>query len=119
MNIIFGDAVKNVPDSYTVLELDTFKLINAGQTFTAWCVIDSISLEDFPVLDRYRDLHKNLLDSYRSQDWPTCYQLIDELSGKWKGVLDSFYQDLAARIRVLEKLPPPPDWDGSVLRDDA
>lgn len=118
MNIIFGDTAERIADSYTVLELDTFKLVSTGQTFTAWCVIESIPLEDFPLLDRYKNLHKNLLHSYRSQQWGVCHQLIEELLGKWGRELDSFYLDLDQRVRCFESGSLSTDWNGVVLRND-
>ena len=39
MNIIFGDAIKELPDNLIVLELDTFRTPDSARTETAYCVI--------------------------------------------------------------------------------
>ena len=54
MNIIFGDAVTEIPDSDTVLELDTFRLVSEGTVKTAYCVIEKLPLQEFANLDAYK-----------------------------------------------------------------
>jgi len=39
MHIIFGDAIKEIPNSFTILELDTFRRISENEIVTAYCVV--------------------------------------------------------------------------------
>jgi len=112
MHIIFGDAVNELPDSFTVLELDTFRVPNSDQRHTAWCVIENIPLADFPVLDAYIKVHHDLMDAYKKRNWEYCRSAIRGLMGRWNSELDSFYLDLQARVDELEQNPPPESWDG-------
>jgi hypothetical protein len=112
MNIIRGNQRHLVPDSYTVLELDTFETA-AGTRETAYCVIENIPLQDFPVLDAYVRVHHDLMEAYRDQDWQYCESAITGLVGRWNGELDSFYQDLQERVSVLKQQEPVPHWDGA------
>ena len=112
MNIIRGDRRHLVPDSYTVLELDTFKT-SAGSNETVYCVIENIALQDFPVLDAYVQVHHDLMQAYRDQNWQYCESAITGLLGRWNGELDSFYQDLADRVATFKQQEPAPDWDGT------
>ena len=52
MNIIFNDQIDTIPDSYTVLELDTFKKED-GTTTIAYCVVEKIPLVEFDKVDAY------------------------------------------------------------------
>ena len=112
MNIIRGNQRHLVPDSYTVLELDTVETAT-GTRETADCVIENIPLQDFPVLDAYVRVHHDLMEAYRDQDWQYCESAITGLVGRWNGELDSFYQDLQERVSVLKQQEPVPHWDGA------
>lgn len=111
MNIIRGDQRHLVPDSYTVLELDTFQNA-AGHQETAYCVIENIPLQDFPVLDAYVKVHHDLMQAYRGRNWEYCESAIAGLVGRWNGELDTFYQDLADRVCVFKQQELSEDWNG-------
>jgi hypothetical protein len=110
MHIIIGDAVNQISDSYTVLELDTFKVDNSP--VTTYCVIEKIPLEEFTNLIAHKDLHQNLIKYYRLKQWNYCEQAISELLGKWNGEVDTFYADLLMRIQNLKNSELDKDWDG-------
>lgn len=116
MNIIFGDAVDQIPDSYTVLELDTIKIRPGDHEFKAWCVVESIPLPEFPMLESLKKIHSDLLKQYREQNWEFCEQAIKSLTGKFNGELDSFYAELSRRITEYKATPPAKDWDWSITK---
>jgi hypothetical protein len=116
MNIIFGDAIKEIPDSFTVLELDTFNLVSEGRIATAYCVVEKIPLVDFDKLDAYKKIHADLLENYRRREWVYCEHAIEGLIGKWNGELDSFYTDLLLRVQAHRLQEPPADWTGARLK---
>ena len=57
MNIIFNDSLNDIPNSFTVLELDTFNLVNEGRTSTAYCIVEKIPLAEFDKIDAYKKVH--------------------------------------------------------------
>lgn len=115
MHIIFGDSVKQLPDSYTVLELDTFKIQSTDDLITAYCVIDTIPLSDFPLAEAHKKIHADLISAYKNQHWNYCEQAIEGLMGKWNGDVDTFYSDLLQRVINYKETPPAPDWDGVLI----
>lgn len=115
MHIIFGDAVKEIPDSYTVLELDTID--TNGTRVTAYCVVEKIPLQEFPLIDAHIKLHADVIENYRLQHWDYCEKAIGALLGKWNGEVDSFYQTLLDRIKTLKESVLPGDWDGAVIKN--
>lgn len=116
MNIIFGNTVNSLPDGYITLELDTVKVLSSNQNITAYCLIEDIPLYEFPKLEINKTNHRSLIEQYKKQNWQFCLQMIDELTGSWNGQVDSFYKELKQRIETLQKNPPGPDWDGSVIK---
>lgn len=114
MNIIFGDAVNTIPNSYTVLELDTFRLPD-NTTSVAYCVVEKIPLTEFDKLEAYRKVHADLLVNYRAREWTYCEHAIEGLVGKWNGELDSFYSNLLLRVINYKQNQPPDDWDGILI----
>jgi hypothetical protein len=116
MNIIFGDSIKDIPDSYTVLELDTFKAAD-GSTSVAHCVVEKIPLGDFSKLEAYKTVHADLIENYRRREWTYCEHAIEGLMGKWNGELDTFYSNLLIRVMSYKQNPPPSDWDGALINN--
>jgi hypothetical protein len=115
MNIIFGESLKDIPDSFTVLELDTFKLAD-GTTSTAYCIIEKIPLTDFDKLEAYKKVHNDLLTNYRLRHWTYCEHAIEGLMGKWNGELDSFYSNLLLRVLEYKQNPPDEQWQGTLVK---
>jgi hypothetical protein len=112
MNIIFGDSIKQIPDSFTVLELDTFNIVSEGRVATAYCVVEKIALAEFDKLEAYKKVHADLVENYRRREWTYCEHAIEGLMGKWNGELDSFYIDLLLRVKDYQQNPPAADWTG-------
>jgi hypothetical protein len=116
MNIIFGENINTLPDNYTILELDSFRLAGEVAVSTAYCVIENIPLHEFTTLDDYRKIHNDLLVAYQNRNWEYCENAIRHLTGRWGGELDSFYQNLNDRIEQFKKVPPPEGWDGVIIK---
>ena len=116
MHIIFGSTIKEIPNSFTVLELDTFRMVKENRTDTAYCVVEKIPLTEFTMLDAYKKIHADLVRYYRQRQWEYCENAIEGLMGKWNGELDTFYTDLLARVIKFKQNEPPADWDGTLLR---
>ena len=116
MNIIFGDAIKLIPDSYTVLELDTSRSQPESVPVTAYCVIEKIPLHELPLVDAHCKLHSDILAHYRDRHWDYCEQAIESMIGKWNSELDTFYTELQSRVRNFRTNPPSADWDGVYIK---
>ena len=115
MNIIFGESINAIPNSYTVLELDTFRLEDGSQS-VAYCVVEKIPLVDFTKLEAYQKVHADLLTNYRAREWTYCEHAIEGLMGKWNGELDSFYSNLLLRVMDYKQNPPSEGWDGTLSK---
>ena len=61
MHIIFGSTIEEIPNSFTVLELDTFRMVKENRTDTAYCVVEKIPLTEFSMLDAYKKIHADLV----------------------------------------------------------
>ena len=111
MNIIFGDPIESIPNSFTILPLDSFRVEDSATPVTAWAVIEKIPLAEFATAADNTKIHKELLEFYRQQQWNYCEHAIDYLMGKWNGELDTFYTDLLQRVIAFKQTPPAEDWD--------
>jgi hypothetical protein len=117
MHIIFGDHYKQLPDSYTVLELDTFQSPSSGKTMTTYCVVETIPLAEFPMAGAHRKIHADLISAYRGRHWNYCKQAIEQLMGKWNQELDSFYSDLLLRVKTNQESTLTDDWTGVIKKE--
>ena len=113
MHIIFGSAAaQQASDKYTVLELDLLRLEPLGPIVDTYCIIETVPLEEIPLLDNYCRLHAKLMDNYRRKDWNFCEQALEHLHGRWGGVMNSFYDEISNRIAKYKQQDPGDDWDG-------
>ena len=115
MNIIFDRPDEELAEKFVVLELDTFS--NHQKSVTAYCVIEKIPLQDFPTLTAYVETHQNLMQEYKKQNWEYCLCAIKELTGKWNGELDSFYENLEQRVNACQAEPPGDTWDHAIFKN--
>jgi hypothetical protein len=110
MHIIFGSDVAELRDKYPVLELDT--LYVDGKEKTAYCVVETVPLDEISRIVEFSNLHANLIAQYRQRNWNYCEQAIEHLHGRWAGTLNSFYEDMSKRIKQYKQNDPGPDWNG-------
>lgn len=116
MNIIIDQSTitNDMREKYTVLELDTFRILPNGGQFTAYCVVENVPILELPLVATKKNLHENLLVNYRKRDWNFCNDAIDHLVGSWGGELDSFYNEMRGRIAKYIEQDPGDSWDGIV-----
>lgn len=115
MNIIIEpDQVEQFRDKYTVLELDTIRLVPENRLVTAYCVVEQIPILDLPQVESKKNLHENLMINYRKRDWNYCSQALEHLMGSWGGELDSFYQEIQGRVAKYIEEDPGDSWDGII-----
>jgi len=113
MHIIFGsDAARQASEKYTVLELDRLRLEPLGPIIDTYCVVENIPLEELPHLENYCNLHTKLMENYRRKDWNFCEQALEHLHGRWGKVMDTFYDEISARVTKYKQQDPGENWDG-------
>jgi len=114
MNIIFGDQeeIQQLRERFVVLELDTFRTCG-GAKHTVYALVENIPLEQFQLLETYKQVHQDLMQAYRDRNWEYCINALNGLHGKWNGELDTFYHDLARRVSGYQAQDPGADWDGT------
>lgn len=116
MHVIFGEVDTNISDKYLLLELDTFYIADANQAMPCFCVISALSLEEFPQAHTWRDSHNQMMSQYRLRNWDYCEQAIQDLRGRWRGELDSFYDEILQRIAEFRVNPPDQSWTAQIQR---
>jgi hypothetical protein len=116
--IIDPDQIDRYRENYTVLELDTIRIVPMNKLVTAYCVVDTIPIVELPLTQSKINLHANLLINYRKRDWNYCHQALDHLIGSWNKELDSFYEDIRSRINAYMKNDPGDHWDGVIEKHD-
>lgn len=115
MNIIIEpENLDDFRNKFTVLTLDTIRILPENRLVTAYCVIENMPIAELATVDNKRNLHENLMINYRKRDWNYCTQAIDYLIGAWGGEADSFYMDLKSRIDKYIEQDPGEDWDGII-----
>ena len=119
MLIVFGkENADKLKDRMTLLELDTFMQPGLTDPVTAYAIIEieDIPLPDIPQLENLTTLHNTMWVEYQAGRFNFCEQAIEHLRGKWKGTLDSFYDEFSSRIKLLKESPLPENWSGVIYK---
>ena len=109
MKVIFDKNLVQ-DDRYTFLELDTVLQQGMAEPITLYAVIDDLPLEEIVELESLKVYHSVLIANYKAGKWDRIAADVEPLMGKFRGELDSFYQniiDFAAESAKLNK-----QWDG-------
>jgi hypothetical protein len=115
MNIIFGkENLPEVSEKYTVLELDTIRILPVDQLVTAYCLVENVPIQNLPKVESMRNLHENLLVNYRKRDWNYCTQALEHLVGFWGDEMDTYYTTLNQRIAKYIEQDPGESFDGII-----
>ncbi len=120
MLVVFGkETADKLKDRMTILELDTFMQPGLEEPITAYAVIEvqDIPLQDLPQLENMTLLHNTMWVEYRARRFNFCEQAMEHLRGKWKGTLDSFYEEFGTRINELKESQLPEDWSGIIYKN--
>jgi len=116
MNIIFGkEEAEKVGDKYIVLELDTVT-IRSSTPITVYCVVENMPFADLHKADPLKKLHLELMENYRKRNWNYCEQAIEHLMGAWGNEVDTFYDNLLARVIDYKDNEPADSWTGIVAK---
>jgi hypothetical protein len=57
-----------------------------------------------------------MMRNYKLKNWKYCEDAIEHLLGRWKGDLDSFYNEIANRLKTLKEQEPGTEWDGTIIK---
>jgi len=104
MYIVYEEnEIEQLQSKYLLLEMDTIEISN-DKTITAHCVLstDHITLQEIGSITSLENLHKQLMENYKLQKWDCCEDAISHLQGKFKGEMDSFYDELSERINTFK-----------------
>ena len=100
MNIILGkEAADKLQENYTILELETFTRQD-GSVVTAYCVVNNMHMNELPTLEASKQLHSNFIREFNNKNYKFCEDALEHLLGKFNGELDSFYIEIAQRIKA-------------------
>ena len=113
MNIVLENQVTDdIKEKFMLAELDSFQNEPDGVAIQSYAVItkDEINLQEIHNVERFIDIHNNLMKIYRIRNWKYCEDAIEHLMGKFRGELDSFYTVLNERINALKDITLAEEW---------
>jgi len=111
--IISESTQSRIGDAYFTLPLDCIAV--KGKTigvniFTVFYNPDDTVAADWMMA---RDMHEGMLTYYRQQKWDDAIELCQELTGKFYGNMDHYYELWIERIAEMRSRNLPADWDGT------
>ena len=119
MLVVFGkENAEKLKDRMTILELDTFMQDGLIEPVTAYAVLqfEDIPLDEISQIENMANLHNTMWIEYRARRFGFCEQAMEHLRGKWKGSLDSFYDEFGSRIQKLKQSKLDENWSGIIYK---
>jgi len=90
--------------------------VGDGPVIKSYAVLERIPIQEMFQIENMSDLHHNLIDQYRKQNWAYCLDALSHLIGRWNGEIDSFYRDLESRINDLKDQDLGDQWTWAIER---
>ena len=116
MNIIYGqEQVDALNNKYTVLELDTIT-IKSSSPIKVYCVVENMPLAELSKAEQQTKLHGELIHHYHARNWDFVDAAAKDLLGCWGSELDSFYQEMIARVARFKEQEPDESWTGIIAK---
>lgn len=117
MNIVFSrEAADKLRNKFTILEVDTVRV--GEELLECFCVLDAETLlfEEMETLEHKVKMHEDLVSQYRAKNWDRCLELIPQLTGSFKGTLDSFYTSMETRVAQYKNDGVSADWHWALTK---
>ena len=98
---------------YATMEIDLIQVKGKKQPEVVYTVLGSLEIEQDPRCGQLRDLHAQMLASYRKQQWDEAQRLIDRCRKVANGFgIAGLYDMYIERMEAYQTDPPPSDWNG-------
>lgn len=109
--IVIGETTRDGADNYATLELDLIKVKGKNDAVRIFTVVGRADVLNSDAFKELADIHQQMLDAYRGQEWSKASALIAECRAL-RPDLDGFYDLYVERIEEFQANPPGDDWDG-------
>lgn len=127
MHVIFGKEKHQLDESdvdietlrtqYSIVPLDRVRYSENGEVIQSWCLLsgdNTSTMEEAPHLPRLIELHETMMQKYYSRDWKFCIEAASNLTGRFGGELDSFYEHFLERVENFSATGVEDNWDGVI-----
>jgi len=92
-------AAEQMRSTHTLLELETFDV--KGTSVTTYCVVPPEKIiTDIINLETFKLRHQDFLDAYQTKNVNLCQTIAQELTGRFGGELDTFYEEIVKRLKT-------------------
>ena len=110
--MVIGEITNNqVGDKFATIELDQIAVKGKTEAVTIFGLLGGPEMQDEADYQNLRETHKQMLISYRSQDFGQAEELC-KTCRTIPGSPEVLYDLYDERIEEYKENPPGPDWDG-------
>lgn len=111
VKIVLGQKTAQlVKDEYYVLELDCIAVKGKTQGVTIYTVLGRN--DEVLATKADRQMHEAMLALYRQQRFDQAIKFCQDLTGRFDGEMDHYYDAWQQRCEEMKHVGLPPDWDG-------
>ena len=111
LDIILGEATRQLAPSWAALELDLIAVKGKQDAVRIYGLLGDAALARSPGFLAHMQCHERLLACYRQQDWAGAGAALAECR-RYDDALAGFYDLYAERIAAYAANPPGPEWEG-------
>lgn len=101
-------------DKFAILELDFIAVKGKKEPEVVYAIVGREDMINSGRFQRWRELNMKMLSHYRSRDWTTALEIIEQgRAADEENRFTTLYKVYAERIRAFQSSPPPEDWSGA------
>ena len=114
VNIVIGEATNTQIPDFATIELDLIQVKGKTVPVRIFALIGDATIEQSPEWQRFKPVHEEVIEVYRSQDWRGAREKMTIARKLSKSVYDlsGLYELYEDRIKDYVANPPGPDWAG-------
>ena len=113
IEIAIGSALRQQLPDFASVVIDRVRVVGRDKPEEISALIGDEQVSQNPDFKRFAAVHHAMLAAYRTKDWETAGQCLDESADSARefglGKVHAIYRE---RLATLAQLPPDGDWDG-------
>lgn len=109
--LISAETCRHIPD-FATLDLDLIRVKGKSEPVRVFTIAGDASFAQSEKFMKWQEKHNGLRHAYQTMNWDEALALAEICGHRATSAIAPFYDMIAARIKGLQRSPPPADWDG-------
>jgi adenylate cyclase len=113
VKIAIGSALAEQIPQFAIVVIDLVRVVGRDAPEEISALVGDERVSQTPEFQQFAKAHAAMIEAYRSKNWESATQWLDETAADAKNFgLGRVHELYRERVAALALAPPPDDWDG-------